>query len=81
MEVTVWTKSNCVQCEMTKKTMTKLRIEFKEMSLEEHPLVMDSFKGQGFLSAPIITTDTKTWSGFRLDKIKSLASFLFGENK
>jgi glutaredoxin-like protein NrdH len=81
MEVTVWTNPNCVQCDMTKKTMTKLGIEYKEMSLQEHPLVIDTFKAQGFMSAPIVTTDTKIWSGFRLDKIKSLASHLFGENK
>jgi glutaredoxin-like protein NrdH len=81
MEITVWTKSNCVQCDMTKKTMTRLGIEFKEMSLEEHPLVLSTFKSQGFLGAPIVTTDTKTWSGFRLDKIKSLASYLLGEHK
>lgn len=81
MEITVWTNPNCVQCEMTKKTMTKLGIEYKEMSLQEHPLVIDTFKAQGFMSAPIVTTDTKIWSGFRLDKIKSLASHLLGEKK
>jgi glutaredoxin-like protein NrdH len=81
MEITVWTKPNCVQCDMTKKSMTKLGIEFQEKSLEEHPLVMGMFKDQGFMSAPIVTTDTKTWSGFRLDKIKSLASYLMGEHK
>jgi glutaredoxin-like protein NrdH len=81
MEVTVWTNPNCVQCDMTKKTMTKLGIEYKEMSLQEHPLVIDTFKAQGFMSAPIVTTDTKIWSGFRLDKIKSLASHLLGEKK
>jgi glutaredoxin-like protein NrdH len=81
MKITVWTKANCPQCDMTKKVMKREGIEFEEMSLEEHPLVMDTFKGQGFLSAPIVTTDTKTWSGFRLDKIKSLASHLLGEKK
>lgn len=81
MEITVWTNPNCVQCEMTKKTMTKLGIEYKEMSLQEHPLVIDTFKAQGFMSAPIVTTDTKTWSGFRLDKIKSLATYLLGQKK
>lgn len=81
MKITVWTKPQCVQCDMTKKTMTKLGIDFEELSLEEHPLVMDTFKAKGFLSAPIVTTDTKTWSGFRLDKIKSLASYLMGEKK
>ena len=81
MEIIIWTSPNCVQCEMTKKTMTKLGIEYKELTLQEHPLVVETFKAQGFTSAPIVTTDTKIWSGFRLDKIKSLASHLFGEKK
>ena len=76
MKVTVWTKSSCVQCEMTKKQMTKLGIVFEEQSLEENPLVLEGFKAQGLLAAPIVTTDTKAWSGFRLDKIQSLDRYL-----
>lgn len=81
MEVTVWTTESCVQCMMTKKELTKHGIPFEEKSLEEHPLVLETFKAQGYMSAPIVTTDIKTWSGFRIDKIKSLASYLFGEKK
>ena len=81
MEVTVWTTESCVQCMMTKKKLTESGIPFVEKSLTEHPLVLDTFKAQGYLSAPIVTTDIKTWSGFRLDKIKSLANHLFGEKK
>jgi glutaredoxin len=66
---------------MTKKTMTKLGIDYEELSLLDHPLVVSGFKDQGFLGAPIVTTDTKIWSGFRLDKIKSLATYLLGEHK
>lgn len=76
MKVTVWTLPNCVQCEMTKKTMTKLGIPFEVQSLEDQPLVMEGFKSQGLMSAPIVTTDSKAWSGFRLDKIQSLDRYL-----
>lgn len=79
MEITVWTKSNCVQCTQTKKELTKRGIEFTEKNLEENPEQMQAFIDQGFMSAPIVTTDTKTWSGFRLDKITSLTAYLMGE--
>jgi glutaredoxin-like protein NrdH len=79
MTVTVWTTENCVQCMMTKKQFDKLGIDYEEKSLADHPLTVDIFKAQGFTSAPIVTTDIKTWSGFRLDKIKSLANYLMGE--
>lgn len=81
MKVTVWTKPQCPQCDMTKKVMTRHGINYEEMVLGEHPLVVETFKAQGIVGAPVVTTDTKIWSGFRIDKIKSLASYLFGENK
>jgi glutaredoxin-like protein NrdH len=76
MNVTIWTKSSCVQCDMTKKQMDKLGIKYEEQSLEDNPLVLEGFKAQGLLAAPIVTTDTKAWSGFRLDKIQSLDRYL-----
>ena len=82
MRVTVWTLPNCVQCEQTKKQMDKLGIKYEVQSLADNPLVLEGFKQQGLMSAPIVTTDTKAWSGFRLDKIQSLARHLksIGEN-
>ena len=79
MTVTVWTTENCVQCMMTKKQLDKLDIKYEEKSLADNPTQLELFKAQGFLQAPIVTTDTKTWSGFRLDKIKSLNNYLMGE--
>lgn len=79
MLIQVWTTQNCVQCMQTKKQFDKLGIRYDEMALEQHPEKLDEFKAQGFMSAPIVVTDRKTWTGFRLDKIKSLANHLFGE--
>lgn len=79
MEITVWTKSNCVQCTQTKKELAKRGIEFTEKNLEENPEQMQAFIEQGFLAAPIVTTDVKTWSGFRIDKITSLTAYLMGK--
>ena len=76
MLVTVWTKSACPQCDMTKKQLTKNGIVFDEMSLEQHPEMLEQFKALGLLSAPIVVTDIKKWSGFRLEKINSLARYL-----
>lgn len=81
MEIKVWTTPACVQCEMTKKTFTKLGIAYTEESLADNPEQLEAFKAQGYLQAPIVQTDIKTWTGFRLDKIKSLANFLFGEER
>lgn len=76
MEITVWTKSNCMPCAMTKKELTKRGINFVEKNLEEDAEQLQAFIDQGLAAAPIVVTDTKTWSGFRIDKITSLATYL-----
>lgn len=74
--VTVWTKSNCVQCETTKRTMDKLNVPYVVADLEANPKQAAEFVAQGLLAAPIVVTDTKIWSGFRLPKIQSLAKYI-----
>ena len=74
----------CVQCNQTKRQMDKLGIIYDEVDLRD-PANADKlaeFQALGHSTAPIVTTDTKIWSGFRLTKIKSLADFIFSqENK
>lgn len=79
MEIKVWSTPNCVQCMQTKKQFDKLGIKYESLDLTEHPGKLEEFKALGLLQAPIVETDIKVWSGFRLDKIKSLENYLFGE--
>jgi glutaredoxin-like protein NrdH len=81
VKVTVWTTKNCVQCMMTKKQFDKLGIEYEEKSLEDNLEQLEAFKAEGYLQAPIITTDIKVWSGFKMDKIESLNHYLRSENR
>jgi len=81
MLVTIWTKANCVQCTQSKKLMDRLGIRYEEMNLEKHPEQTQAFIDAGLTAAPIVVTDIKRWSGFRMDKIQSLASYLFSERK
>lgn len=74
--VTVYSTPNCVQCRQTKVVLQREGIVFTEVDLTEHPEKLAEFKEQGFVAAPIVTTDTKTWSGFKLNKIMSLASYI-----
>lgn len=79
MKITVWTTSNCVQCTQTKKQFDLLGIGYEEKSLEDNPDQLEIFKTLGFFQAPVVTTDIKTWAGFRIDKIRSLSAFLLRE--
>jgi glutaredoxin-like protein NrdH len=72
MKITLWTKPKCAQCEMTKKQFDKRGIIYQEKRLDRSPKAIERFLELGLMAAPIVETDTKRWSGFRLDKIDSL---------
>ena len=74
MQITVWELPNCSQCMMTKREFDKRGIIYTARKLT--PKAADKFLAMGFNSAPIIETDAKRWSGFRLEKIKSLETHL-----
>ena len=77
MQITVWELPNCSQCMMTKREFDKRGIIFTARKLT--PKATDRFLALGFTSAPIVETDAKRWSGFRLEKIKSLEFHLKNE--
>jgi glutaredoxin-like protein NrdH len=74
VKIVVWELPNCVQCRQTKREFDKRGIIYTTRKLT--PKAADKFLAMGFTSAPIIETDAKRWSGFRLDKIKSLENYL-----
>jgi len=74
--VVIYTTPNCPQCMMTARTMDKYGIVYDKVDLTQHPNLIEKFQEMGHMSAPIVVTDKKTWSGFRIEKIKSLAQFL-----
>jgi glutaredoxin-like protein NrdH len=79
--VTIYTLPNCVQCNQTKRMFDNLGIEYTVIDLQEHPEQLEAFKEKGLMAAPIVTTDTKVWSGFRHGKIKSLADHIASMNR
>lgn len=74
MAVIVYTNPNCVQCEQTKKFLDREGIEYtvENLQAEENYDKLVEFVNQGFKAAPIVVTDTETWSGFKPDKLGAI---------
>lgn len=70
----VYTKSNCVQCDSTKRYLTKYGIEYKEIDLEIDLEAMEYVKELGFTASPVVLTEYGNWSGFRISKLEHLIS-------
>lgn len=75
--IVVWELPNCVQCNQTKREFDKRGIIYKARKLT--PKAVERFRELGLLQAPIVETDKKRWSGFRLENIKSLEFHLKNE--
>lgn len=77
MKITLWTNGPaCVQCSATKREFDRRGIIYTERDLRRNPKAVERFKDMGLTAAPIVETDAKRWSGFRLEKIKSLEHHL-----
>jgi len=81
LKVTVWTKSECSQCTMTKKFLDRKGIDFEEADLETSPEQLQKFKDAGLLQAPIVVlgNNGRTWAGFRPDLIEELSHLVAGQ--
>jgi glutaredoxin-like protein NrdH len=76
LTVTVWRKPGCVQCDQTEREFNKRGIIYQVKRLDRSPKAVERFLELGLLSAPIVETDDRRWSGFRLNRIESLESHL-----
>jgi len=71
--VTVYTLPSCVQCDSTKRVLTRHGIEFESIDLSEDEAAMALVKELGYTAAPVVVAGEDHWSGFRMDKISALA--------
>ena len=72
---TVYTKPQCVQCDMTKRLMDKIGVEYQTVDIIDNPAELDKLIEMGYRAAPVVVTDDgKSWAGFQPDKINELAA-------
>ena len=76
MQITLWQKPGCVQCSQTAREFDKRGIIYQTKRLDKSAKAVERFIEMGLTAAPIVETDTKRWSGFRLAKIQSLEQHL-----
>ncbi|MEE1619725.1 glutaredoxin-like protein NrdH [Brachybacterium sp. J153] len=71
--VTVYSKPLCVQCDATKRALTKAGIAYTVVDIAEDAEALATIKALGYVQAPVVITSEDHWSGFRPDRIKALA--------
>lgn len=72
---TVYTKPNCVQCDMTKRLMDKIGVAYQTVDIIDNPEELDKLIEMGYKAAPVVVAeDGESWAGFQPEKINSLAA-------
>lgn len=80
MTITVYTLPDCVQCDRTKKYLTKAGVEFNTVDLSTSPDDYEAVKAIGYQAAPVVIVgngdpaDDKHWYGFRPDLLKEFCT-------
>ncbi|NMD54611.1 MULTISPECIES: glutaredoxin-like protein NrdH [Tsukamurella] len=74
VEITVYTKPACVQCNATYKALDKAGLEYRVVDITEDSEARDYVMALGYLQAPVVVAGDAHWSGFRPDRVKALAA-------
>ena len=72
MSITVYTKPACVQCDATKRLLTKLELEFETVDITENQDAFEMLIAKGFQAAPVVNAGDDWWAGFNPEKINGL---------
>lgn len=71
--ILLYTKNNCVRCKMTKKVLSTMKINFKEINISQHDKTRKMLVEKGYKQTPVVAINGKlSFSGFRPDLLKKL---------
>lgn len=76
--IIVYSKPRCMQCEMTKMWLTQNKIPFETVDTEANPEALELLSHYGWQTLPVVAIDdeisdnSKSWSGFQIDKLEAL---------
>src|SRR5699024_7989481 len=73
MDITLYSKPFCVQCDATKRALNKAGIAYDVVDITEDAEALAMVKSLGYVQAPVVSTAEDHWSGCRPDKNKAPA--------
>ncbi|NHB94159.1 glutaredoxin-like protein NrdH [Photorhabdus cinerea] len=76
MCITIYSKPDCVQCSATYQALSRRNIPYQIVDLTKDPQGLAIIRAMGYQQVPVVIAGTQHWSGFRPDKINTLAENL-----
>lgn len=65
--IKVYSKPNCIKCEMAKRYLTNKGVEFQEIDVLEDNKALASLRDKGYAELPVVDIDGDFHTGFRPD--------------
>lgn len=72
VQITVYTKPQCPQCDATKRTLDNLGFDYRIVDVTQDSAARQRLLDMGFQGAPVVEAGDVRFSGFRPDKLKTL---------
>lgn len=72
--ITVYTRPACGPCRATRSALDRQGLSYEVVDISEDADARDFVMSLGHLQAPVVVANGEHWSGFRLDRIKALAT-------
>ncbi|HEY4399028.1 MAG TPA: glutaredoxin-like protein NrdH [Lactobacillaceae bacterium] len=74
-DITLYTRTDCVQCRMTEKFLDAQGIGYKNINIDVNPEYIDALKAAGHRQTPVVDIDgIDTFTGFRPDILRGLTA-------
>jgi len=73
ISITVYSKSQCGQCDATKLILDKADVPYTVIDIFDDPATLPYLQGLGHMAAPVVVVDENThWAGFNREKLGAL---------
>lgn len=72
MMVTLYSKPQCVQCDMTQRVLDNRGVEYRKVDITQDSDAFELVTGMGYKQAPVVVFGDTHWSGFQPDLIATI---------
>ncbi|MCD6008545.1 MAG: glutaredoxin-like protein NrdH [Pseudomonadota bacterium] len=73
MSIKIYSKPDCMQCHATYRALDKQGLDYTVVDLTEDQGAVETVQSLGYRQLPVVVAAGEHWSGFRPEKIRSLA--------
>ncbi|GAA5177882.1 glutaredoxin-like protein NrdH [Modicisalibacter zincidurans] len=73
MSIKIYSKPDCMQCHATYRALDKQGLDYTVVDLTQDREAIETVESLGYRQLPVVVAAGEHWSGFRPEKIRSLA--------